>query len=164
VEQASVLFICVHNAARSQMAEAFLRQLGGDRFKVESAGFEPTAINPYVIEVMAEEGVDLSRKKTQRVFDLYKQGRNFDYVITVCDETHDAQCPVFPGMTHRLHLPFPDPNTFAGDREEVLSDVRQVRDRIKKRIREFIAWIDAGEKTPLTGMWTFKDTPAGSDP
>ena len=115
------------------MAEAYLKQLAGNDFQVESAGFEPTQINPLVVEVMKEEGIDLSAKQTRKVFDLFKQGRIFDYVITVCDDAAD-QCPVFPGMTHRLHLPFLDPSTFKGNREEVLAQVREVRERIKEAV------------------------------
>lgn len=132
-----VLFICVHNSARSQMAEAYLRELGSDIFEVESAGFEPTEINPLVIEVMKEENMDLSDKPTQSVFDLYKQGRLYSYVITVCEES-DGQCPVFPGMVHRLHIPFADPATVKGSREEQLDQVRAIRDEIKKSVQAFI--------------------------
>ena len=98
-----VLFICVHNSARSQMAEAFLRQMAGDGLIVESAGLDPTVINPLVVAVMAEEGLDLSDKKTRKVFDLFRDGQLYDAVITVCEESLEGQCPVFPGVTRRLH-------------------------------------------------------------
>lgn len=75
MEKITVLFVCVHNSARSRMAEAFLRKFGGEDFEIESAGFEPASINPLVIEVMREVGIDLSEKSTQSVFDLYKAGR-----------------------------------------------------------------------------------------
>ena len=129
-----VLFICVHNSARSQMAEAYLRQFCGGAAEVESAGLAPTAINPLVVTVMAEEGIDLSAKGTQKVFDLYRDGRLFDYVVTVCEESMEEQCPVFPGVTHRLHLPFPDPANVAGTEAEKLAKAREVRDRIKERM------------------------------
>ena len=103
-----VLFICVHNSARSQMAEAFLRRMAGDGVTVESAGLDPTVVNPLVVAVMAEEDIDLSAKKTQKVFDLFRDGRLFDAVVTVCEESIEGQCPVFPGVTHRLHLPWPN--------------------------------------------------------
>lgn len=152
-----VLFICVHNSARSQMAEAFLRRLGGDDFAVESAGFEPTVINPLVIEVMAEEGVDLSDKKTQSVFELFKLGRIFDYVITVCDESVDEKCPIFPGMTHRLHLPFPDPGKVQGTQDEKLARVREIRDMIKAAVAMFIAWIRTGDRSKLGDFREIKE-------
>lgn len=150
-----VLFICTHNSARSQIAEAYLRQLSGDRFQVESAGFEPGEINPDVIAVLKEEGIDISRKTTQKVFDVYKQGRIFHFVITVCEQ-EEAWCPLFPGMTHRLHLPFPVPSAVPGEREERLVKVRQIRDRIKVRIEEFIRWVEDKENFPLGDMWEFR--------
>ena len=81
-----VLFVCIHNSARSQMAEAFLKQMAGDRLEVESAGLEPGKLNPIVVEAMKEVGIDISQNKTKSVFDFYKQGKKYDYVITVCDE------------------------------------------------------------------------------
>jgi len=151
-----VLFICTHNSARSQIAEAYLRQLAGDRFQVESAGFDPHEINPEVIMVLQEEGIDISEKSSQKVFDLFRQGRIFDYVITVCD-LEEGQCPIFPGMTHRLHLPFPDPSVITGNREERLAAVRPIRDRIRQSIEEFIAWVDSGERVPLGQSWEFHE-------
>jgi arsenate reductase len=133
-----VLVICEHNSARSQMFEAFLRKYGGDAYIVESAGLEPTAINPLVVEVMKEEDIDLSAKATKSVFELFKSGRLFDYVITVCDETKAAKCPIFPGLTHRLHAPFPDPSSFEGNKPERLEKTREVRDSIRAAVREFI--------------------------
>jgi len=109
-----VLFICVHNSARSQMAEAFLKQMAGDRFEVESAGLEPGKLNPLAVEVMGEIGIDISQNKTKSVFDFYKQGKRYDYVITVCDESHAGRCPVFLGtaVTNRMHWAFDDPSEF----------------------------------------------------
>ncbi|WP_449242275.1 arsenate reductase ArsC [Desulfovibrio sp.] len=143
-----VLFICVHNSGRSQMAEAFLNRYGGEEFQVESAGLEPTEINPLVVDVMAEEGIDLAGKKTQSVFDLFRVGRLFDYVITVCDDANEAKCPVFPGVTHRWHWPFPDPSKLSGTREEQLAQLRVIRDQIKDQVlRPF--------KTPFRTQDTF---------
>lgn len=151
-----VLFVCVHNSARSQMAEAYLRLLGAGAFEVESAGFEPTELNPLVVEVMAEEGVDLSGKKAQKVFDLFKAGRIFNYVITVCSESVAEQCPIFPGMTHRLHLPFDDPARIEGSHEERLQQTRTIRDQIKGMVGEFVAWVKSGGTAPLGDMWDLK--------
>lgn len=151
-----VLFICVHNSARSQMAEAYLKAFGGDEFLAESAGFEPTALDPLVVEVMKEEGIDLSGKGTQSVFDLYKRGSIYAYVITVCDESVDSKCPVFPGMTHRLHLPFPDPAKVEGSHEEKLAQVREIRDRIKGVVFEFLSWVRSGDSKNLSDFWEIK--------
>lgn len=138
-----VLFVCVHNSARSQMAEAFLRLLGGDRFDVASAGLEPTVINPLVVEVMAELGMDLSAKTTQSVFDLFKDGRLFDYVITVCDESSGQACPIFPGITARLHWSFPDPAALTGSHEEKLAALRGIRDSVRARVEAWLAELGA---------------------
>jgi len=133
-----VLFVCVHNSARSQMAEAFLKKLGGDRFEVESAGLEPTLINPLAIEVMREVGIDISQNKTQDVFELFKAGRKYDYVITVCDEASGQRCPVFPGPAERLHWSFADPSAFTGTNEERLARMRTLRDDIKKMVEDLL--------------------------
>jgi len=133
-----VLFVCVHNSARSQMAEAYLRMIAGDRFEVESAGLEPGTINPYVVEVMREEGIDLSGKKTNSAFDFLKEERIYDIVVTVCDETSSEKCPIFPGQSQRLHWGFDDPSSFTGSDEEIKKLVREVRDSIKEKIIQFI--------------------------
>lgn len=133
-----VLVICEHNSARSQMFEEYLRKFGGSAYQVESAGLEPTKVNPLVVEVMKEEGIDLSEKNTQSVFELYRSGRLYDYVLTVCDETIAAKCPIFPGLTHRLHVPFPDPALFTGSESEKLEKTREVRETIKNAARDFI--------------------------
>ena len=133
------LFICGHNSARSQMAEAFLNDLAGDKIHAESAGLEPQPVNPLVVEVMAEIGHDLSRAKSDSVFVFFKQGRLYDYVITLCDETVGKQCPVFPGITRRLHWPFDDPGQLFGTGDEKLAALRRIRDQIRDKIR---AWIE----------------------
>ncbi len=133
-----VLFVCVHNSARSQMAEAFLKYQAADRYEAESAGLEPGTLNPLVVEVMKEEGIDISANRTKAVMDLYQQGRRFDYVITVCDAGQSERCPVFPGGESR-HWSFPDPAGFSGARSEKIEKTRQVREMIKQKIAE---WID----------------------
>lgn len=133
-----VLFICVHNSARSQMAEAFLKHLAGDRFEVESAGLEPGILNPLVVELMKEVGIDISQNKTKSVFDLFKQGKLYSYVITVCDDSQSERCPVFPGVTQRLHWSFADPSSFQGTPEERLVKTRAVRDQVRRKIVEWI--------------------------
>lgn len=126
-----ILFICQHNSGRSQIAEAYLRKFAGEDFSVESAGLVPAEeINPLVVEVMKEEGIDLSGKKPQSVFDLFKAGKIYDHVITVCHDS-ESRCPIFPGITKRWHLPFPDPANVEGSKGEQLSKVREIRDAIK---------------------------------
>jgi len=138
MDKKKVLFICVHNSARSQMAEAFLKQIAGDRFEVESAGLEPGKLNPLAIEVMKEAGIDISQNKTKSVFDFYKQGKIYNYVITVCDESQAKGCPVFPGKGERLHWGFDDPSGFTGSYEEKLTKTRVVRDAIKSKLEEWL--------------------------
>lgn len=133
-----VLFICVHNSARSQMAEAYLKQMAGDNFEVESAGLQPGKLNPIAVEVMKEVGIDISQNKTKSVFDFYKQGKQYDYVITVCDESQAKTCPVFPGKGQRLHWGFDDPSGFTGSNEEKLAKTRIVREAIKNKIEEWL--------------------------
>lgn len=128
------LFVCVHNSARSQMAETFLNSLGADHFEAESAGFEPLEINPLVIEVMKEAGYDLSEKKAQSVFQYYKEGRLYDYVITVCDKEREPECPLFPGLINRINHSFPDPASFTGSHREKLEQTRKVRDMIRSQV------------------------------
>ena len=125
-----VLFICGHNSGRSQMAEAFLNDIAGDQIHVESAGLKPKPVTPLVVEVMKEIEFDLSKAKSDSVFDFFKEGRLYDYVITVCDETAAGQCPVFPGITKRFQWPFKDPETLTGTHEEKLEALRGMRDQI----------------------------------
>lgn len=134
-----VLFVCIHNSARSQMAEAFLTQMCGDEFEAHSAGLEPGKLNPVVVEAMKEIGVDISGNQTKAVFDYVKSGKMFAYVITVCDEASAERCPIFAGVTTRLHWGFPDPSSFQGTPEEKLAGTRNVRDTIKAKIEAWCA-------------------------
>ncbi|MDQ7798295.1 MAG: arsenate reductase ArsC [Candidatus Edwardsbacteria bacterium] len=142
MEKTKILFICRHNAARSQMAEALLNHLAGDRFKADSAGLEPGELNPYAIRAMAEMGIDISGKKAQSVFDLYLKGQLYNYVITVCDIKEEDKCPVFPGIAQRLQWSFPDPGAFTGPDQEKLKRTIAVRDSIKKAVEDFIKQIN----------------------
>jgi len=135
------LFVCEHNAARSQMAEAFLKQYAGEEFEVESAGLEPGKLNPFAVEAMKEIGIDISMNKTKSVFDLYKQGKSYDYVVTVCDEAQAERCPVFPGNAKNLHWGFNDPSRFTGTHDEILVETRMVRDEIEKKIKDWVVSI-----------------------
>ena len=134
-----VLFICVHNSARSQMAEAFLNDLCGDQFEAHSAGLEPGKLNSLAVEAMREIRIDISQKQIRSVFDVFKSGDLFPYVITVCDEISAERCPIFPGVTKRLHWSFPDPAALTGTREERLAGTRKIRDQIRARIE---IWCD----------------------
>lgn len=138
MDKIKVLFVCIHNSARSQMAEAYLNHLGGGSFEAESAGFEPGSLNPVVVEALKEEGIDISRNQTKSVFDLFKQGRMYQYVITVCDESNSERCPIFPGLVRqRMNWSFQDPSSFTGSPADRLARTRAVRDQIKAKIEEF---------------------------
>jgi arsenate reductase len=126
-----VLFICTHNSARSQMAEGLLRNLGGERFEVFSAGTEATYVRPMAIRAMAELGIDISHQES-KTLDRYL-GEPFDDVITVCDTAAEA-CPVFPGATRRRHWSIEDPSKATGSEAEQLEVYRRVRDEIRLRI------------------------------
>ncbi len=138
MDKRTVLFVCVHNSARSQMAESFLTRVGGDDFHAESAGLEPGRINPLVITAMQEIGIDLTDKETHDVFDFVKQGKQYDYVVTVCDEAAGERCPIFPGRAERLHWTFEDPSSFEGTEKERLMKTRMVRDQIYQRVCAFV--------------------------
>jgi arsenate reductase (thioredoxin) len=122
MKKKKVLFVCIHNSARSQMAEAFLNQICGDQF-----------------EAMQEIDIDISGNPTKAVFDFVKSGEMFAYVITVCDEASAERCPIFPGVTTRLQWSFPDPSSFQGTHDERLAKTREIRDIIKKKIE---AWCE----------------------
>jgi arsenate reductase len=134
-----VLFVCVHNSGRSQMSEAFLKHYAGDRFDAQSAGLDPGELNPLVVKAMAEIGIDISQNKTKSVFDIWKSGELFQYVISVCDAESAEKCPIFPGPTTRLHWSFHDPLSVTGTYEQKLQKVRQIRDEIAAKIQDWLA-------------------------
>ncbi len=134
----NVLFICIHNSARSQMAEAYLKHFASDKFDVWSAGLEPGKLNPIVVKAIAFDGIDISGNSTNSVDEFIDGHIKFDFVITVCDETAAEACPFFPGQGKRLHWGFQDPSGLAGTEEEKLSRTIQIRDQIKERIRQFV--------------------------
>lgn len=133
-----VLFVCIHNSARSQMAEAFLNRLGQDGFYAESAGLEPGTINPLVVRAMMEVGYDLTGKETHSVFAYFKEERQYDVVVKVCDQASGQKCPIFPSARTQLNWSFPDPAAFEGSDEEKMAKVRVLRDLIKAKIEAFI--------------------------
>ncbi len=130
-----VLFLCTHNSARSQMAEALLRALGDGQFEVFSAGTEATHVRPLAIKALAELGIDISQQRSKILTEYLQQP--FDYVITVCDQANES-CPIFPGAARRLHWSFPDPSRAVGDEAAQLATYRAVRDAIAERLRQWI--------------------------
>jgi arsenate reductase len=130
-----VLILCTGNSARSQMAEAWLRYLGGTAYAVSSAGTHPTMVNPLAIQVMGERHIDISQARSKSVSEFLDQP--FDYVITVCDRAAE-QCPIFPGKAERLHWSFPDPAAETGSPPERLQAFRNVRDGL---YFQFWLWI-----------------------
>ncbi len=134
MEKAKVLFLCTHNAARSQMAEAFLKKLAGDRFEVFSAGYELKEIDPQARKVMAEAGLDLSEQRSKSLKEFMGK-MTVDYLIIVCEKTEE-NCPkTFPGFVRRLYWPFEDPVAFVGSEEAKVAKFREVRDQIEARIK-----------------------------
>jgi arsenate reductase (thioredoxin) len=137
MDKIKVLFVCSHNSARSQIAEAFVNNISGESFHAESAGMDPGTLNPLAVEVMKEAGIDISRNMTKSVFEKYKNGELFSYVIAVCAEAET--CPLFPGLRmETLHWHFDDPETFTGTHDEKMAKVRRVRDAIQEKVKEFI--------------------------
>lgn len=141
-----VLFVCIHNSARSQMAEAFLKELAGEMYDVESAGLEPGKLNPLVVESMKEDAIDISNNNTKSVFDLHNDNKTFDYVITVCDEASGERCPYFPGTKERINWSFKDPSILEGSEEEKLFIINTIRDEIKNKVTDWIIQFERMEK------------------
>jgi len=130
--------LCTGNSARSQMAEAFLRKYAGDRFEVYSAGLEPArGVHPLTIKVMEELGYDMSGHYAKDVRQFVGQ-LHFGYVITVCDRAEQS-CPIFPGITQRLHWSLEDPAAFEGDEQAKLAKFREVRDQVEAHVK---AWVE----------------------
>lgn len=130
-----VLFLCVHNSARSQMAEGILRHLAGDRYESASAGSQPTSVHPLSVEVLAERGVDISGQRSKNARELL--GEEFDLVVTLCGDDAPGSCPFFPGGRMHEHTSFPDPASTRGSEEEQREAFRRVRDTL---------WIWIGER------------------
>jgi len=120
------------------MAEAYLKKLGGEKFFAESAGLEAGKLNPLAVEVMKEDGIDISQNKAKDVADFFKEGRTYQYVITVCDEASAAMCPVFPGVHEKINWSFPDPSAMTGTDEEKIALTREVRDKTKNAVISLI--------------------------
>ena len=121
------------------MAEAIVNNYYGDRFSAESAGLEKGTLNPFAVKAMKEAGIDISGNETKKVFDFFKEGRMYKYVITVCDEANAERCPVFPGVSKTLHWSFEDPSAITGSDDDKLAGTIRIRDEIKKQIDNWIA-------------------------
>ena len=139
----NILFVCIHDGARSQMAEAFANQSGGGRVKAVSAGLEPGLLNPMVVACMQEVGIDISGETTTSVADVLQSGRRFAYVVTICDEVSAARSPAFPRSARRLHWSFPDPSALSGSMEERLAGTRIIRDEIRRTVSAWCATFSA---------------------
>ncbi len=131
-----VLILCTGNSCRSQMAEGFLRTLGGAAYEAHSAGVAPSQVNPLAVQVMQEAGVDISGQRSKSVTEYL--GQHFSYVITVCGNAAKT-CPIFPGPSIRLHWPFDDPAEAEGSPEQRLEVFRRVRDEIAAQIKQWLA-------------------------
>ena len=129
----SILFICVHNSARSQMAEGLVNALCADRWEAVSGGTQATRVHPSAIKAMAEIGIDISGHRSKSIDEF--AGRRFDYVVMVCDEKQ-TDCPFFPGGKEYIHKAFDDPAACTGTGEEILSCFRKTRDEIRRWIEE----------------------------
>lgn len=138
MKSVKVLFVCVHNSARSQMAEAFLNQLGNGGFFAESAGLEPGTLNQVVVSAMKLGGIDISGNKTKTVDSIIASDKKFDYVITVCDESNAERCPIIPGAGKRIHWNFDDPSALNGSYAEKLNQTLLIMSQIKVRIENWI--------------------------
>lgn len=128
-----ILFICAHNAGRSQMAEGIVNHLFGDELEAKSGGTKPSSVNPLAIQVMKEIGIDISQQRSKNINEL--EGEKFDYVVTMCTEDEEA-CPFFFGGKEYMHHSFGDPSWIIGTEEERLQAVREIRDDI-------LSWIKA---------------------
>lgn len=133
-----VLFLCTHNSARSQMAEAICRELGGDRVESASAGTEVTRVHPLAVREMAERGIDIAGQRSKSMDEF--AGEHFDYVVTVCDNARES-CPIFPGDPERIHWSIPDPAAVEGEEAQRMA-FKRAADELTSRIRYLLAIIE----------------------
>ena len=133
-----VLFVCVHNSARSQIAETFLNDLGFGLFEAESAGLEAGTLNPYVVRAMREIGYDISKNETNDVFEFHKEGRTYQAVVKVCDQINGERCPIFPKTLINENWNLEDPSSIQGDDDAIMERTRKIRDLILNHVQSFI--------------------------
>ena len=149
-----ILILCTGNSCRSQIAEGYLRYFIAENnnantneiakkndAEVYSAGIETHGVNPKAIATMCEDGIDISQNKTKDVFEFFKEGRLYHYVVTVCDEASAARCPIFPGVHKKINWSFTDPSSLTGTTEEKLAATRAVRDKIKTAVQDLISFM-----------------------
>ncbi len=132
-EKKKILFLCTHNAARSQMAEGFINSRYSDRYEAYSAGSEPTEVNPCAIEVMAEEDIDIAPQRAKSLDEF--DNASFDYVVTMCADAQES-CPIFPGGVDYLHHTFVNPGSAVGSDNDNCASFRHVSDQIKEWLME----------------------------
>ncbi len=134
-----IMFVCIHNSARSQMCEAFVRHYADDRFAAYSSGIEAGHLNPLVVQAMEEIGISMQGHYAKPAQDFADGHEAFDYVVTVCDESNAERCPIFPATGEPSHWPFPDPSALSGTDAEKLAGIRIIRDAIQQTIRRWLA-------------------------
>lgn len=134
--QKKILVLCTGNSCRSQIAEGYLRHFAGDKAQVYSAGVETHGVNPKAIDVMKEDGIDISHHTSNNVNE-YRE-IDFDYIITVCDNAKE-RCPYFPSKAKQFHYNFPDPAKAKGTDREIMEEFRTVREMIKQYSKNFVA-------------------------
>ncbi|MEI6840144.1 MAG: arsenate reductase ArsC [Methanomicrobiales archaeon] len=150
----NVLFICTHNAARSQMAEGYLRARYGDQYDAFSAGTEVSTVSPYAIRTMLEIGIDISQQRSKSLDEF--DGKKMNIVVTVCDNAK-AACPFFPGAKKTMHMSFPNPKSFSGSDEKVLDGFRTVRNDITKWIDATFGQVDAWDNEEKEVLQLYRD-------
>ncbi len=133
-----VMFVCIHNSARSQMCEAFVRHWANDRVEAQSSGIESGTLNPLVVRAMQEIGISMDGQWAKPAQMFIERQEAFDYVITVCDESSAERCPTFPGNAVRLHWPFADPSALTGSDDEKMAQIRPIRDAIAEKVRSWL--------------------------
>lgn len=130
-----VLFVCIHNSARSVMAAALMNRICGDVVEAQSAGLEPGTLNPFAVAALREQGIEIGAYQPRAVADVIASGQSFDIVVTVCDESSAQRCPMVPGAATRLHWGFPDPSALGGTDDQRLRGTCAIRDQIEAKIR-----------------------------
>ena len=138
MDKKRIMFVCIHNSARSQMCEAFVRYYAANRFDVHSSGIEKGKLNPLVVRAMGEIGITMEHHYAKPVKEYIDRKEMFDYVVTVCDESSAERCPIFPTKHTREHWGFPDPSALTGSDEEKLKEIRIIRDDIQKRVTDWL--------------------------
>jgi arsenate reductase len=138
MQKRRVLFISPVNDSRSQMAEALLNSLAGDEYEAWSAGFQPGELSPVTVQVMREIGVDICTQRTKKLFELYRSGMVFNHIVTLCDVSVGEKSPIYPNHRYYIEWSTPDPDAFEGPEEERTRRLRQCRDRLQRRIEEWL--------------------------